>query len=214
MKYLDEIIAGGLFDEIRKADRMTAYSGLKITGKEYRKDEIVFREGDSVNRFCIIKSGSVRAEKTYPGGEVHITEVFGKGAVFALEFAVSKRKTSAMDFVSCEDTTVIFVNMNSIEQSEFADRMNRSLTYMLADNSIRMGHKIDILAERGLRARIMAYLRVLQTKSGTDTVTVMMGREQLAQFLCVNRSALSNELSKMKRDGIIDFSGNVFTIKE
>jgi CRP-like cAMP-binding protein len=90
--------------------------------------------------------------------------------------------------------------------------MNKALTYMLADNNIKMSNKVEILAERGLRDRIMVYLNVLRVKSGSDTVTIKMSREQLAQYLCVNRSALSNELSKMKRDGLIDFKGTRFTI--
>lgn len=82
----------------------------------------------------------------------------------------------------------------------------------LADDNIRTSHKLEILAENGLRARIMIYLRILQQKAGGNTVTVRMSREQLAQFLCVNRSALSNELNKMKREGVIDFSRDKFTL--
>ena len=82
----------------------------------------------------------------------------------------------------------------------------------LADESIRKMHKIEILAERGLRDRIIMYLDILRKKSGTNVVHVNMGREQLAQFLCVNRSALSNELNKMKREGLIDFRKNEFRI--
>ena len=83
---------------------------------------------------------------------------------------------------------------------------------MLSDSNIKMAHKVEILAERGLRDRIMVYLNVLRSKAGGNTVTIKMSREQLAQFLCVNRSALSNELNKMKREGIIDFKGSRFTI--
>ena len=107
---------------------------------------------------------------------------------------------------------MVFVSMHSILKSKFSGEMQEALTHMLADSNIKMSNKIEILAEKGLRDRIMIYLNILRMKSGTDTVTVRLSREQLAQFLCVNRSALSNELSKMKKEGIIDFKGPRFKI--
>ena len=71
-------------------------------------------------------------------------------------------------------------------------------------------NKIEILVEKGLRKRIMLYFGVLSRKSGSDEFSVKMSREQLAQYLGVNRSALSSELNDMKREGIIDFEKERF----
>ena len=212
MQYLESVIESGLFDELKKADYIEAFQQLKISGRSYEPGETIFFEGDIIDKFCIVKRGSVRSEKTYLNGEVHIVDVFDEGSVFGLAFAVSKSRIAAFDFISNEASEVVFVSMHSIRKSQYAETLNSTLNYMMADNNIKMSHKIEILAERGLRERVMVYLHVLQAKSGTDTVTVRMSREQLAQYLCVNRSALSNELSKMKKDGIIDFKGSMFTI--
>ena len=75
-----------------------------------------------------------------------------------------------------------------------------------------MGHKIEILAERGLRDRVIVYLNILARRFQSNVVTVPLSREQLASYLCVNRSALSNELSKMRQDGIISFKGREFCL--
>ena len=154
----------------------------------------------------------MRSEKTYLNGEVHIVDIFDEGSVFGLAFAVSRSRVTALDFISNESSEIVFVSMHSIQKNKFSSEMNKSLTFMLADSNIKMSNKIEILAERGLRDRILVYLNVLRVKSGSDTVTVKMSREQLAQYLCVNRSALSNELSKMKKEGLIDFKGPKFTI--
>lgn len=212
MQYLESIIDSGLLSELKKSDYVEAFEQLKISGRSYNPGETIFFEGDIIDKFCIVRKGSVRSEKTYLNGEVHIVDIFDEGSVFGLGFAVSRSRISALDFISNEETTVVFVSMHSIQKNKFSSEMNKALTYMLADSSIKMSHKIEILAERGLRERVMVYLHILQAKSGTDTVTVKMSREQLAQFLCVNRSALSNELSKMKKEGIIDFKGPQFTI--
>ena len=212
MQYLESIIDSGLLSELKKSDYVDAFEQLKISGRNYKPGETIFFEGDIIDKICIVKRGSVRSEKTYLNGEVHIVEIFEEGSMFGLAFAVSKSRISALDFVSNEDAEVVFVSMHSIRKSRFANEMNRTLTYMLADSSIKLSNKVEILAERGLRERVMVYLHILQTKAGSNTVTVWMSREQLAQFLCVNRSALSNELSKMKKEGIIDFKGPTFTL--
>jgi len=212
MQYLESVINSGLLSELKKSEYMNAFEQLKISGRRYNPGETIFFEGDIVDKFCIVKTGSVRSEKTYLNGEVHIVDIFDEGSVFGLAFAVSRSCISSLDFISNEESEIVFVSMHSISRSSFSDRMNKALTYMLADSSIKTSNKVEILAERGLRDRIMVYLHILQVKSGTDTVTVRMSREQLAQFLCVNRSALSNELSKMKKEGLIDFKGPKITI--
>ena len=212
MQYLESIINSGLFNELKKTDYMDAFEQLKVSGRSYQSGEAVFFEGDLIDKFCIVKEGSVRSEKTYLNGEVHIIDIFDEGSVFGLAVAASRSRVSPVDFISNEESEVVFVSLHSIQKNRFSGELQKTLTYMLADSNIKMRNKIEILAERGLRDRVMMYLHVLQVKSGTDTVTVRMSREQLAQFLCVNRSALSNELSKMKKEGIIDFKGSRFTI--
>lgn len=212
MQYLESVIDSGLLNELNKSDYMEAFEQLKISGRNYNPGETVFFEGDLIDKFCIVNKGSIRSEKTYLNGEVHIVDIFDEGSVFGLAVATSKSRVTALDYISNEETTVVFISMHSIQKSKFSEEMQKSLTYMLADDNIKMGNKIEILAERGLRDRILVYLHILQAKSGTDTVTIKMSREQFAQYLCVNRSALSNELSKMKRDGVIDFKGSRFTI--
>lgn len=196
-------------DTIKK---LIAEGELKSSSRKFDKNEVVFLEGDTISKICILEEGSVRGEKTYPDGEVHIVDVFQAGDAFALEIAASRTQRSAMDYIANGNCCVRFVTMDAIEKSKRAMEIRREISYCLADENIRRAHKIEILAERGLRNRIMMYLRVLQGKSGTNTVTVPMSREQMAQFLCVNRSALSNELNVMKREGIIDFSRSEFTL--
>ena len=212
MQYLESIIDSGLLNELKKSDYMDAFEQLKISGRNYKSGETIFFEGDIIDKFCIIRKGSVRSEKTYLNGEVHIVDIFDEGSVFGLAFAVSRSRVSALDFISNEASEIVFVSMHSIQKNKFSNEMNKALTYMLADSNIKMSNKVEILAERGLRDRIMVYLNVLRVKSGSDTVTIKMSREQLAQYLCVNRSALSNELSKMKKEGLITFKGPKFTI--
>ena len=212
IKHLESVINSGLFQYVSRSDCIDAFEQLNITARNYGKGEIIFYENDVIDSLCIVERGSVRGEKTYPSGEIHIVSIFEEGSIFSLQISVSRKKTTPIDLIANEQCRVIFISMQSIEASSFRDRMHSALIEMLADDNIRMTHKIEILAERGLRSRIMVYLNVLARKSGTDTVSVKMSREQMAQYLCVNRSALSNELNKMKREGLIDFQRGTFRL--
>ena len=79
-------------------------------------------------------------------------------------------------------------------------------------HNIKMAKKIEILVERGLRERILTYLNILTSKSGSNSVSVRMNREQLAQFLCVNRSALQREIAKLKKAGVLTISKRKFRL--
>ena len=213
MKYLECIIDSGLLRHVDKSSYIEAFEAMKIVEMSFAKGQIIFHEGDTIDRVCVIHQGSVRSEKTYPDGEVHIVSVFGENAIFGLEIAVSKKKTTPVDFIANENCRVLLIDAGSVfARNPFRDALQKSITEQLADDNIRMSHKIEILAERGLRDRVLVYLNILARKSGSCEVTVPMSREQLAQYLCVNRSALSNELNKMKREGIIDFRRHSFRL--
>ena len=199
-------------DQINKIEAVLKDAEIRITTKSFVKESLVFLEGDTVNKICIVRSGSVLGEKTYPDGDVHIVNLYEEGDVFALEIVASETRLAAMDYVCNEDAKIGFASMASIEKSAHAEKVMQVIAHMLADENIRQGHKLEILSQRSLRDRIMVYLRILEAKADGGSFNVKMSREQMAQFLCVNRSALSNELNKMKKDGLIEFKGSNFRI--
>ena len=212
MKYLETVINSGLFRHVRKSDYISVFEKLSISERNFKRGETIYYQGDVIDQLCIVERGSVRGEKTYPNGDIHIVSIFDEGSIVALEIPLSRKKTSPIDVIANENCRMVVVSIQSIEQSRHRDQLHRALIEMLADDNVRMANKIEILAERGLRDRVLIYLNVLAKKSGTDTLQVKMSREQMAQYLCVNRSALSNELNKMKREGIIDFRRGEFRL--
>lgn len=84
MKYLELVINSGLLDQINKKGYITAFEQLKITAREFNKNEAIILEGDEVDRICIIDKGSVRSEKVYPNGEAHIVGIYEEGSIFGL----------------------------------------------------------------------------------------------------------------------------------
>ncbi len=212
MKYLECIINSGLFRNIDKSGYIDAFEKIEIIERSYFRGETIFYENDLIDWVCIVHSGSVRAEKNYPNGDIHIVSIFEENAIFGLEIVLSQRRTTPVDYIANENCRILFLSLKSLYGSRYTEAFRTVLTEKLADENIRMGHKIEILAERGLRDRVLIYLSILAGKSGSNVVTVRMSREQMAQYLCVNRSALSNELNKMKREGLIDFKRHQFRL--
>lgn len=212
MKYLETVLETGLLSEISKAECLIAFESLEITCEKRKKDEVIFASGDLIDKLCIVSRGRVREEKVYPDGEVCIIHTFGESTIFALETVTSRKKTAAAYYVCNEDSTILYIPYKNIEKSKWAKEMYSVLMKLLADDNFRNLVKIEILARRGVRERILLYLEHLEKRTGSNIVQVNMDREQLAQFLCVNRSSLSNELNKLKREKIIDFNKNEFIL--
>ena len=212
MKYLETIVESGLFEEIEKENYIDALEQLSVTGKRFTRGTAVFYEKDIIDRICIINRGCVRGEKMYLDGEIHIIDIYDENTVFGLEVAASKLQTAAMDYICNEDSNIIFIPLTSIHKCDYRNEIKDALMQKMASDNIKKMHKIEILAERVLRDRIMVYLNILSKKSGSSVVSLKMNREQLAQYLCVSRSALSNELNKMKKEKLIDFNKDKFEI--
>lgn len=212
MKRLECILNSGLLEHVNRSDYFNVIDEMNVVERKFNRGETIFYEGDLIDHICIVAKGSVRSEKNYSDGEVHILAVFEENSIFGLEIAMSHRKTSPVDYIANEQTTVLYLAIESLDKYTYRKPIKKVLIEMLADENIRMMHKIELLAERGLRERVIVYLNILARKSESNVVTVRMNREQLASYLCVNRSALSNELSKMKQEGIIDFTRHEFRL--
>ena len=202
----------GLLDYIPANEHEKALRAIQVSSRAFCKDETIYAAEDMIDSICMIVEGSVRSEKTYADGETHLVSIFERNAVFGLEFAMSRTRTTPVDFITNEQSQILFVKYASIRESIYWEPMRRALVEQLADEVVRKSNKIEILAEHGIRDRVLVYLNILAQKSGSDEVVLSMNREQLAQFLCVNRSSLSNELSKMQEEGLIEFRKNRFKL--
>lgn len=214
MKYLETVLGSGLLSGISKTDYILAFEALSVKGKKYEKESIVFSEGEVLDKICIVEKGCIREEKTYHQGDVHIFQIYEKNAIFGLEVAASRKKTTITDFICSEDSEIVFISMEDIRKSKWSKEIMETLLQYLADDNVRKINNVSILACKGLREKILLYLEIQRKRTKGNSVEVRMNREQLAQFLCVSRSALSNELSKMKQEGILDFNKNEFYFRD
>ncbi len=211
-EYIETIKASGLLNEIKHDSHQEVLQGLGVRIRTYGEEELVFLEGEEVGVLAIVHEGTVRGEKFHMEGNVDLMYMYKRGEIFGAEATVSRLRTSPLTYVANEDITVILIDFQNIFKSRFSAQLTLALLRILADDNIKKLYKIETLSKRGLRQRILTYLRIMNKKAGTETFSIHMDRAQFAQYLCVNRSALSYELNEMKREGIIDFKKDRFKI--
>ena len=176
--------------------------------------EVLVEAGDVSDRFGLVLSGVLTASRPLTTGEDHLIDLYEQGDYFGLENAATRGKQSPVRITALERTDVVTFYLDHLLVGISEETLKDNIIAILANNNIRKLYKIDILSRTGLRERVLTYLQLRAAKEGAQTFRIGMTQEHLAKFLAVNRSALSKELNDMRRDGLIDFKKDQFTLKD
>ena len=206
-----------LFHGLSNGDMEAVCSFVVITERAYSKNQIIVNQGDAVRRLGIIKQGAAISTKYHYNGDAQILRTYNKGEVFSLDAVNTTMLTSPVTLTSQTESTIIFIeyaDLLSIEAipSQVKKRILLNSSEILSNELIRLMYKVDVLSKRTLQERVLTYLSLISERTGKHTFEIDMNQEQLAQYLCVNRSVLSKELNQMRRASLIDYKGKRFTL--
>ena len=206
-----------LFQGLNIGDMKTVYGLAVITERAYSKNQIIVNQGDMVRRLGIIKKGAAISTKYHYNGDAQILRIYNKGEIFSLDAINTALQTSPVTLTSQTDSSIIFIGYADLFAlktipSEVKKRILLNSSEILSNELIRLMYKVDVLSKRTLKERVLTYLSLISERTGTHTFEIDMNQEQLAQYLCVNRSVLSKELNQMRRTGLIDYKGTRFTL--
>ena len=207
-----------LFQGIREHEIEAMLTCLSAEERTYGKDAYIYRAGDVTGRLGVVMEGAVNIIKDDVWGNRKIIENIGGGQIFGETYACLKGEPLMVDVQASERSRILFMDVNRIlttcsSSCDFHNRLIRSLMYVLAGKNLMLTKKMDIITPKSLRERVMVYLSQESVKQGCRTVTVPFNRQQMADYLSVDRSALSGELSKMQKEGVIAYEKNRFTIQ-
>lgn len=208
-----------LFRGIKEDEIAELLHCLAPRERKFQKDEVIFRAGSPVNEIGLIKFGSVNIVVNLYWGNRIIFGHVGKGEVFAENFAAIPGKELVCDVVACAETEVLFLNMQKLlttceRACAFHTRLIQNMLRISAQKNLNMSSRMMHTASRSLRERLLSYFSEQALEHGSPHFTIPFNRQQLAEYLGVNRSAMSNELSKMQEDGFLTYHRNEFTLKE
>ena len=207
-----------LFQEIAKDEIEQILSCLHAREKTYQKDEIIYHAGDRITEIGFVESGSVNIVVNFFSGKSHIFGHANKGAIFAENYALLADAELICDVVATEASTILFLDVNKLFTScksscSFHQRLIQNLLRISAQKGLTLTSRMMHTAPRALRDRLISYLSEQAIANNSAHFTIPYNRQQLADYLGVDRSAMSHELSKMQQDGWITFRKNEFTIK-
>ncbi len=206
-----------LFRGLRAEEVKAVLSCLGAREKAYKKDELIYRTGDLVTEVGLVESGSVNIVVNLYWGNSNIFGHIEKGKTFAETYAAIPGKELLCDVLAAEDSKVIFLNMNKLlttcqNSCVFHQRLIQNLLRISATKNLNFFTRMMHIAPKSIREKMLSYLSEQALKNGSVDFTIPFSRQQLADYLGVDRSALSNELSKMQKDGLIRYHKNQFTL--
>lgn len=167
--------------------------------------------------FGIVINGKINLLHIYGNGNYGIMDILEERDLFGVDLVCTKSRISPYYAVAALHTQVLSFSADLILKPGLLREdirtgiLNRMLAYV-ADENMRKEYRLAILFQKGLRDRIMTFLIMQANKRHTNTFTVPFTRDEMASYLCVNRTCLSHELSLMEQEGIIKFSRNTFTL--
>jgi len=193
---------------------------LLCLGGEIRavpKNSVLLLAGEKPLKIGVVLSGLVHIiREDYDGNRVLLAAA-APSELFAEALCCAGAEESPVTVLASEDATVLLFRYSRLLQTcqnacSYHNKLIENLLRLVAVKNLRLQDRMELMAVRSIRNKVLRYLEALASKQGRR-VTLPFNREELAEYLFVERSALSHELMKMKRDGLIEYKKNVFTLK-
>lgn len=206
-----------LFSGIRPEDRQAMLHCIGYHLRSYRKGEIIVFEEEQVNDVGLLLSGAVDMIKEDLWGGKTLLLRMGRDEIFGETFACGSDTASSVMFVVAEDADVLFLPFHKVMHTcskvcAFHYQLIENMVRVIADKNRELLRKVEVISKKSLREKILAYLSREAEVQGGRYVELPLGRQELAAYLCADRSALTRELASMRADGLIDYDRNVFRI--
>ena len=206
-----------LFDGIRLEERGAMLDCIGYYTGTFRKGEIVAFEAERIKHVGVVISGSVDMIKEDVWGNKTMLLRIKKDEVFGETFACGSDNLSVVTFAVSQDARILFLPFDRVMHSctmacRFHYQLIENMVHIIANKNRDLMRKVEAVSKRTTREKLLTYLSLQAQLQGTRYFEIPLGRVELAEYLCVDRSAMTRELVKMKEDGLIDYDRNWFRL--
>lgn len=218
-EYLPVLKKSSLFSGVRPDEISVMLKCLSARLKHFKKEEFIIRSGDYIHSVGMVLSGTALIiQEDFWGKRTIISEVL-PGTLFAETYACLSSKPIEMSVISDSECDVLFLDFNKIltvctSACVFHTRLIQNLLSSIAGRNLTLTKKMQHMSKKTIREKLLSYLSTESLKNNASTFDIPFNRQQLADYLSIDRSALSNELSKLQAEGILIYKKNRFTLKE
>lgn len=199
-------------------DEISAMLGcLNAREFEYKKGEYIYHRGDIVGDIMLLVSGKVHVQRDDFWGNSNIISTIDIGEMFGESCITPRGREILNNVIAIEDSTIMLFDVRRIlttcsSSCKFHNMVIENLFYAISDKNRKLVQKLGHMANRSTREKLMSYLSEQSQKQGSDCFVIPFNRQQLADFLSVDRSAMSNELGKLRDEGLIEFDRSRFRL--
>lgn len=190
---------------------------LRMHEERYCKDELILKAGTFTQSLGIVLAGSATIESNDVWGTRTILGFAGPGEAFAETYALLPKEPLLVDVRAHEGCRILFIRISLLAayaapQKPWASELSQNLLMNAARKNLMLSRRSFLIALKSVREKVMAYLNAESIKHKASTFEIPFNRQQLADYLNVERTALSKELSRMQAEGYISYRKNRFTI--
>lgn len=206
-----------LFDGIKMED-LTGLLGC-LGGRTVfaAKNQVVFREGEPATHIGIVLRGAVQLVRQDYYGNRSIVAHIGEGALFGESYACAEMELLPISVVADEDSTILLIDARRItvccsNACAFHNRIIYNMLRLVANMNLIFDQKIQVTSKRTTREKLMTYLMNQMKLQNSESFVIPYDRQELADYLEVDRSGLSAEISKLRKEGVLESEKNKFTL--
>ena len=217
-EFFSILAASPLFSGVTEDELDAMLTCLAAKTEQFPKDVFLLRPGDAVEEIGMVLSGCALVVQEDIWGNRNILSKAGPGQTFAAAYACAPGSLLNVSVLAETPVTAMFLNVKRVlnvcpSACEHHSRIIRNLLGELAEKNLRFGEKLTHMGQRTTRAKLMSYFSAEAQRLGTYEFDIPFSRQQLADYLAVERSGLSLELGKMRSEGLLDFHKSHFILK-
>lgn len=216
-KYISILKRTQMFAGIGEDEIISMLSCLGARLNTYKKGEYVLRQGEHLSDIMVLVEGNLHIQKDDYWGNRSILGQIAVGEMFGEAYVAPESSALLNDVVAVEDSAVILFDVKRIITTcssvcRFHAMVVQNMFFAISEKNRKLVQKLGHMSKRSTREKLISYLSEEAKRHNSSSFTIPFNRQQLADFLSVDRSAMSNELCKLRDDGLLSFNKNAFKL--
>lgn len=204
-----------LFENIENNEVLELLKCIGIKTKVFKKNSFILKTGAKIDYLGVILEGCAEITKTDSFGRVNIVEKLKVNDIFGHNIICLGENKSPVDIIAKDNCEILFIPFEKVvtpcdKLCSYHLQLIKNVMKMISKRNSLLNDKIDIIAQKTTRDKILALLNTY--RNGKKVFSLPYTREEMAKFLCVDRSAMSRELCRMRDEGLLKFNKNHFEL--
>ena len=216
-EYLSLLQGLPLFQGVEQGEVEQVLRCLGASARRYDRGTPILRAGEPATHMGVVLSGQVQVSRLAADGSRQILGAMGPGGLFGEAYACAGVEALPVTAAASADSRVLLLDRARIVSPcsaacRYHQRLISNLMALLAQKNIQLSRNLEHLSKRTLREKLLSYLEERALAAGGESFTIPFDRQALADYLCVDRSALSRALGGLRREGVLETRRNQFTL--